>query len=76
MLATTLHTGSAGLFTAIFDPTGTSFVEIDRYMPLWRGGPTIRGISQMEMRWIYEFKSCTPFGINVDWDINAFIKNS
>lgn len=45
-------------------PTGTSFVAIDRYMPPWRGGSTIRGVSQMKVRWIYELKSYTPFGIN------------
>lgn len=58
------------------DPMGTSFVAIDKYTPPWRGGSLKRGVSQMEVRWIYELKSYTPFGMNVDWNIKAFINNA
>lgn len=58
------------------DPTGTEFLIIDKYIPPWRGSPKVRGVSQLETYWIHEIKSYWPYGINIDWDINAFINKS
>lgn len=48
---------------------------IDKYTLPWRGGSTKRSFSQIEVRWIYELKFYVTHGINMDWDINAFINN-
>lgn len=58
------------------DPRKTIFLGIDRYTPHWRGGSIIRGISRLEMTWIHRLKCYTPFGLNVDVDLNAFLDNS
>lgn len=48
------------------DPKGTEFLVIDRFIPPWRGGATIRGVSRLETYWIYELQSHSPFGMNVN----------
>lgn len=40
---------------------GTSFMVIDSYIPLWRGGARTRGVSQLERYWIYELRSYHPW---------------
>lgn len=55
---------------------GTSFLVIDSYIPPWRGGALTRGVSQLETYWIYELQSYHPWGINVEWDINAFLNKA
>ena len=58
------------------DPSNTLFVGIDKYRPHWRGSNLVREISRQEMAWIHMVKTYTPFGLNIDTDINAFINNS
>lgn len=58
------------------DPTGSQFLIINRYVPLWRGGALTSGVSQLETYWIYELQSHSPLGLSVEWDINAFINQS
>lgn len=57
------------------NPAGTTFIAIDRVNPDWRGSVNKREISRLETRWIYDLKCYTPFGLNVDWDVNCFINN-
>lgn len=54
--------------------TDTEFLAIEIYVPPWRGGSAKRGVSQLETFWIYELKSYFPYGRNLEWDINAFIR--
>lgn len=58
------------------DPRKTIFLGIDRYTIPWRGGSLLRGISRLEMAWIYKLRCYTPFGLNVEVDLNAFLDNS
>lgn len=55
------------------DPRGTEFLITDRFIAPWRGGASTRGVSRLETFWIYELQSHSPLGMNVEWDINAFI---
>ena len=55
---------------------GTSFLIIDKFVPHWRGEPSTRGVSKLEVYWIYLLRSYAPFGLNVEWDVNAFINQS
>ena len=58
------------------DPSKTIFLGIDRYAPHWRGSALVRSISKSEMQWIHRIKSYTPYGLNIEVDVNAFIDNS
>lgn len=58
------------------DPKGTRFQIIDRFEAPWRGASSKRGVSRLETYWIYTLKSYTPFGMNIEWDINSFINKS
>lgn len=58
------------------DPKNTLFMGIDRYSPHWRGSSLLRGISQLEMKWIFTVGCFSPLGLNVDVDGNAFVNNS
>lgn len=55
------------------DPQGSEFLIIDKYIPRWRGGAMTRGVSRLETYLIYELQSHSPFGLNIEWHINAFI---
>lgn len=55
---------------------GSQFIAIDKYVPPWRGGARTRGVSRLETFWINELQFHSPFGMNVEWDINAFINES
>lgn len=55
------------------NPQGTKFQNIDKFVPHWRGDSRRRGVSKLETFWIYQLKTYTPHGMNVDWDTNAFI---
>lgn len=58
------------------NPRGTKFQIIDKFIPHWRGGLRIRGVSQLETFWIFQLKSYFPHGLNVEWDLNVFINKS
>lgn len=58
------------------NPAGTSFQVINKFFPHWRGESNLRGVSKLETFWIYQLKSYKPFGLNVDWDLNAFINKA
>lgn len=58
------------------DPKGTVFIGIDKYTGCWRGSNMTRGVSRLEGSWIYNARTYTPFGLNIDWDVNAFISNA
>lgn len=58
------------------NPAKTIFLGIDRYTPHWRGGSLVRRISRLEMAWVHKLKCYTPFGLNVEVDLNTFIDNS
>ena len=58
------------------NPKGSQFLIIDKYVAPWRGGAKTRGVSRLEAYWIYELRTYVPYGLNVDWDINAFINQS
>lgn len=55
------------------DPSKTIFLGIDRYSPHWHGSSLVRSISKLEMSWIHTIKCYTPFGLNIEVDVNAFI---
>lgn len=40
------------------------------------GGAMKRDILEMEMKWIYNVKSYSPYSLNIDWDVNVFINNA
>lgn len=58
------------------NPDKTIFLGIDKFTCPWRGGSLVCGILRLEMAWIYKIKSYTPFGLNVEVDLNAFIDNA
>ncbi|XP_077341766.1 suppressor of cytokine signaling 5 isoform X1 [Lithobates pipiens] len=58
------------------DPSNTLYMGIDKYKPHWRGGALVREISRLEMSWIHRLKTYTPYGMNTDTDVNAFINNA
>lgn len=58
------------------DPTVPQFQIIDKFAPHWKGDSCLRGLSCLQTYWIYELKSYSPFGMNVDWDINCFINQA
>lgn len=58
------------------DPCGTIFLGIDKFRPHWRGSGLVRIISRLEMAWVHKIKSYTPFGLNIEVDVNSFIDNS
>lgn len=58
------------------NPVGTSFMAIDQFNPSWRGSHVKREISKLETKWIYWLHSYRRCGLNIEWDVNAFINNS
>lgn len=40
-----------------------------------RGGSLVRELSMQEMAWIHRVRCYTPYGLNIDTDVNAFIDN-
>lgn len=58
------------------DPTCSQFLVIDKYTPPWRGGTKTRGVSRLETYWIHQLQTYSPFGLNIEWDINAFINQA
>lgn len=58
------------------DSSNTIFLGIDKYRPHWRGSCLIRSISRLEMTWVHKFKCYTPFGLNIEVDVNSYIDNS
>lgn len=42
----------------------------------WRGSHMTRGVSRFETEWINKAKIYSPFSLNVEWDVNAFISNA
>ena len=58
------------------NPEGTLFLGIDKYDAHWRGGSLVRELSRLEMAWIHRVRTYTPYGLNIDVDVNAFIDNS
>lgn len=59
-----------------WNPIGTKFQIIDRFVSHWRGESNIRGVSKLETFWIHQLRCYTPHGLNVEWDINSFINQS
>lgn len=57
------------------NPSGTLFLGIGRFTSNWRGSNLIEVISKLETWWIYTAKTYVPFGMNVEWEVNAFINN-
>ena len=58
------------------NPKNTIFLGIDKFSPHWRGSHLVRTISQLEMSWVHRLKCYTPFGLNIEVDVNCFIANS
>lgn len=58
------------------DPSNTIFLGIDKYKPYWRVSCLVRSIARLEMSWVHKLKSYTPFGLNIEVDVNSFIDNS
>lgn len=46
----------------------------EKYKPHWRGDKVIE-ISQLESKWIYEIRTLSPLGHNVEFNLNCFILN-
>lgn len=57
------------------NPEGTSFLGIDKFCGHSRGSHMDREVSRLEKKWIYQVQTYAPFGMNIEWDINAFINN-
>lgn len=55
------------------NPKNMKFVGIDELQTHCRGCNKTHKVSKLEMRWVYEIKSFSPFGHNIDWDINCVI---
>lgn len=55
------------------NPSGTLFQVIDRFVLHWRGESRLRGVSRLEKYWIHKLGSYSPYGLNVEWDLNSFI---
>lgn len=57
------------------DPSGKKIMGIDKYVLRWRGSVKKREISKLETKGINLLKLNTLYGLNMDWDVNAFIDN-
>lgn len=57
------------------NPEGTTFLGIDIFSGHSRASNMVRDVSHLEARWIYQAQTYTPFGMNIEWDINYFINN-
>lgn len=57
-------------------PANTLFIGIDKFSAHWRGSSLVMELSRLEMAWIHRLRCYTPYGLNVDVDINAFIDNA
>lgn len=62
--------------TIVETPKGSQFLIIDKYIPPWRGGAMTRGVSCLETYWIHQLQTYSPFGLNIEWDINDFISQA
>lgn len=58
------------------DPSNTIFLGIDKFKPHWPGSCLVRSISKLEMAWVHKIKTYTPYGLNIEVDVNAFINNA
>lgn len=56
-------------------PIGLSFSLLEKYHKQWRGSDKIKTLRQRESWWIFENKSLTPKGLNVDFNFNGFISD-
>lgn len=54
---------------------GMIFLVIDTFSGHWWGSNLVREVSDLETKWIYQAQTYTPFGMNIEWDVNAFINN-
>lgn len=57
------------------DLKGTLFMAIDQYTPHWRGSHIRREISKLQISRLNVSKSYRLHGLNINWDINAFINS-
>lgn len=55
------------------NPKDLKFIGIDGLKTHWRGCNKTREVPKLEMHWIYELQSYSPYRHNTDWDINCFI---
>lgn len=55
---------------------GAVFWGIDKLTGHWRSSHMTRGVSELETQWIYKARTYSSCGINVEWDVNAFISNA
>lgn len=62
--------------TIVETPKGSQFLIIDKYIPPWRGGAMTRRVSRLETYWIHQLQTYSPFGLNIEWDINDFISQA
>ena len=58
------------------NPKDTVFLGIDKFTAHWRGSDLVRSISRSEMAWIHKIKCYTPYGLNIEVDVNCFLDNS
>lgn len=59
------------------NPEGTTFLGINKFCGHKRGSDSnmVREVSRLETRWIYQAQTYTPFSMNIEWAVNAFINN-
>lgn len=58
------------------NPTNKLFIGIDKFNAHWRGSSLVRELSRIEMGWIHRVRCYTPYSLNIDVDVNAFIDNA
>lgn len=57
------------------EPSSLKRIGIDCCSPHWRGS-FVKDISKFETHWSYQLKTCRPYGLNLEWDLNSFNNNS
>eukprot|EP00079_Xenopus_tropicalis_P035384 XP_017949155.1 PREDICTED: uncharacterized protein LOC108647467 isoform X1 [Xenopus tropicalis] len=55
------------------NPKGLICYGIEIIEPNWRGGDIVRNTLRRESWWIYKLKTLNPLGLNIDYNLRAFL---
>lgn len=57
------------------DPSGVKFWGVDCVHPNWRGSNLVGEISKRETRWIVLMDTLTPRAMNIELNVNCYIRD-
>lgn len=55
------------------DPTGLTFTALEKVENDWRGGDYIKKMSRIESKYIFEFNTLIPLGLNAEMEVFGFL---